>query len=214
MVTKKIIKVTGVVKTMSGVRINGADVEIGPGGADNCIVRNAIDGQPYIPGSSVKGKVRSLLEEKYGRFDKNGRDAGANPCGCGKPTCMICKCFGAHNNVNAKSGIPRFEFNDMTITDEFRGRDDIIEITAATSINRQTGTAANGSLRQLEQISRGVEFNYSFNIRVTDEDDADKLKAFLIEGLTKLEDSGIGSGNSRGVGRIKFLTREIEEIDY
>lgn len=95
-----------------------------------------------------------------------------------------------------------------------RGRDDIIEITAATSINRQTGTAANGSLRQLEQISRGVEFNYSFNIRVTDEDDAEKLKAFLIEGMTKLEDSGIGSGNSRGVGRIKFLTREIEEIDY
>lgn len=79
---------------------------------------------------------------------------------------------------------------------------------------RQTGTAANGSLRQLEQISRGVEFNYSFNIRVTDEDDAEKLKAFLIEGMTKLEDFGIGSGNSRGVGRIKFLTREIEEIDY
>ena len=49
---------------------------------------------------------------------------------------------------------------------------------------------------------------------MTDEDDAEKLKAFLIEGMTKLEDSGIGSGNSRGVGRIKFLTREIEEIDY
>ena len=214
MSTKKIIKVTGVVKTMSGVRINGADVEIGPGGADNHIVRDAIGGQPYIPGSSIKGKIRSLLEEKYGRFKANGNDAGKDPCGCGKSTCLVCKCFGAHNNTRALSGVPRFEFNDMTITDEFRGRDDIIEITAATSINRQTGTAATGSLRQLEQIARGVEFNYCFSIKVTDEDDAEELKAFLIEGMTKLEDSGIGSGNSRGVGKIKFLTRNIEEIDY
>lgn len=210
----KLVKITGIMRTMSGVRINGADVEIGPGGADNRIVRNAIDGQPYIPGSSVKGKMRSLLEDKYGRRNSKGETQQKGmPCGCGSDKCVICKGFGAHMNTSAKSGKPRFQFNDMILTDEFSGRDDIIEITAATSINRDTGTAANGSLRQLEQISRGVEFNYEFDIFAENAKEAEELKNVLIEGMSRLEMTGIGQGNSRGVGKISFISRDIEEVD-
>ena len=44
--------------------IAASDMEIG--GVDNPVIRNPLNKQPYIPGSSLRGKMRSQLEKSLG----------------------------------------------------------------------------------------------------------------------------------------------------
>ena len=59
-----IIEATLVLQT--GLHIGGGDSEIHIGGIDNEVIKHPVSGEPYIPGSSLKGKIRSLLEWKSG----------------------------------------------------------------------------------------------------------------------------------------------------
>jgi len=69
----------------TGTKIGGTEAGMGIGAAENPIIKDS-RGRPYIPGSSLKGKLRSMLEYKYKRAE-----TGA-PCGCGQPlaTCPVC----------------------------------------------------------------------------------------------------------------------------
>jgi len=63
----QIQQLAGNLELLSGLRIGASEGEIRIGGVDNQVIRNVHDrGRPYIPGSSVKGKVRSLLEWRSG----------------------------------------------------------------------------------------------------------------------------------------------------
>ena len=68
---KHYMEVTGTFTTLEGLRIGGSKDEMEIGGNDNPIIRNPITKLPYNPGSSIKGKLRSLLEYK---MDKVGTD--------------------------------------------------------------------------------------------------------------------------------------------
>lgn len=71
---KKIL-IEGLITAKTGLHIGGSSVGMSIGGADATVVRNPITNEPYIPGSSLKGKMRSLLEKLQGKFgpdqDKN-----------------------------------------------------------------------------------------------------------------------------------------------
>src|SRR5687767_7738686 len=93
----------GTIACETGLRIGGSNENIEIGGLENTIIRHPITDEPYIPGSSLKGKVRSLLEYRDGRRDSRnqpkgqaGRDDG-EPCQCGR--CPICQVFGPHKNT-------------------------------------------------------------------------------------------------------------------
>jgi CRISPR-associated protein Csm3 len=58
----KIQKLTGQIELLSGLHIGSGNTEIHIGGTDNPVIKNPITQEPYIPGSSIKGKMRSLLE--------------------------------------------------------------------------------------------------------------------------------------------------------
>src|SRR3989338_11494456 len=65
--------ITGIMQCVSGLRIGGSKDTIEIGGMDNPIIRNPLDKFPYIPGSSIKGKMRSLLEwEIDGKLGRDG----------------------------------------------------------------------------------------------------------------------------------------------
>ncbi len=57
------IILTGDVKTLTGLRIGGSAGALAIGGIDLPVIRNSRNQQPYIPGSSLKGKMRSLAEK-------------------------------------------------------------------------------------------------------------------------------------------------------
>lgn len=217
----KFIKRTAIVRAEGGIKINGMSVEIGPGGLDSEVVKNPLTGKPYIPGSSFKGKMRHMLEKKYGAKNKEGEvnTGGKNgsvylPCGCGKKTCMICTLFGSHMNMDAKCGPGRLKVRDLNITEEFASMNNtkLLEARAATMIDRKTGTAAGGTLRQTERTASGLEFNMEIILEVYDTDNEKKLLEFLDEGLKLIEISGIGGETSRGYGHISIHDIKDEEI--
>ena len=104
---KEIVTFSGKIYCVSGLCIGGSSNSLEIGGIDREVIKNPITKEPYIPGSSIKGKMRSELEKRYGAL-KRERDKTTNltekePCGCGRRTCLICKIFGAHKYPGAPS---------------------------------------------------------------------------------------------------------------
>jgi CRISPR-associated protein Csm3 len=86
-------EIKGTLKVLeSGLRIGGSKDNIGIGETDNPVIRNPITKLPYVPGSSIKGKIRSLLELR----DCPPTQNTGRPCDCGN--CRVCHLFGPHNS--------------------------------------------------------------------------------------------------------------------
>ena len=198
---KQQIKIRGVLTVESGLHIGGTKDDIGISTTDNPIIRNPLTGMPYIPGSSIKGKMRSL-------FEQNEQAKGDSyPCRCGKKDCIVCTLFGAHMNMKGESGAPRVMFRDAVLSEAYKDLSQdssLVEIKSETAIDRKTGTAANGSLRQMERIAAGVSFDYEIVILVWDGDNPAVLQSSVENGLRMIEATGLGAKTTAGYGKVNF----------
>ena len=88
--------ITFIARCESGLHIGGSQDELVIGGSDNPVIKNPANGRPYIPGSSLKEKMRAELEQHSG---KSGGRNGDTPCGCAEDSCAVCRLFGAHMNT-------------------------------------------------------------------------------------------------------------------
>lgn len=213
----KFIELTGIVHCETGLRIGGTKEGIAdPGGAENTVIRHPITALPYIPGSSLKGKMRSLLE-------LNSSFSGANvssgkPCGCS--VCNVCKIFGSHGLTGKE--ITRILVRDCSLTmesekllreaQEEKGLN-FAEIKSENIIDRNKGIAAHGGLRTQERVPSGTEFKMNISLKVFKDDDKVKMVEFVKKGLELLEKDYLGSSGSRGYGKIKIKDLKIEEFD-
>jgi len=205
----KVIK--GIIEVKTGLHIGAGNDVIEIGGMDNPIIKDPVTQLPYIPGSSIKGKIRSLLELLL-IPDKIVLNKG-NPCNCGKAECKICRIFGAAvNNKNEYSimrGPTRLIVRDAFITDETLKKykdKTLIEEKSENSLNRITAEA---NPRPIERVVPGVEFNFEIAYRIFDtgdngETDKKLFNEVVLGGLTLLQNDYLGGGGSRGNGRIIF----------
>lgn len=208
LVTIKEIK--GKITLLSGMAIGGDSGNIEIGGNDNPIIRNPITKEPYIPGSSLKGKMRSLMEWYLGSVDSRGYVHN-----CSNSDCKVCRIFGRSAGESSKESIgpTRIVVRDAYLTPEsseklqelknFKGTD--TEIKYENSINRITSKA---SPRNLERVPAGVEFGFSISYKIFDINDGGKVDENNLHEIKKalklLELDGIGGGVSRGNGHIKL----------
>lgn len=196
----EIVKISGVLTAESGLSIGGSKTGIGIDKEDNPVIKNPLTMEPYIPGSTIKGVMRSM-------FEKYGMAMGAKyPCNCGHSSCTVCKLFGAHMNTKSNSGSPRLLFRDCMLTDEFKNyeMDEIIEQKTETMINRENGMAQNGSLRTRERVAAGTKFNYSISILVYEGDNKNEIIKMVETGLRLIEATGLGGKVSAGYGKVNF----------
>ncbi len=202
----------GTLKCVTGVRIGGSKESQEIGGTDNPILRHPITNFPYVPGSSLKGKVRSLLEQKH-RADKVMRDG--KPCDCG--ACDVCRVFGCAGARNTKSST-RAIFRDCMLTPESKAvleeaRAELgvpySETKTEVLIDRRTGLSY-GRIgpRTQERIPEGAEFDLEIVLRVFDDDDPDKDAQFIQEGLKLLQDDTLGGSGSRGYGKVSIEIKD------
>ena len=209
--------IIGIIHCVSGLRIGGSKDTIEIGGIDNPIIRNPLDNFPYIPGSSLKGKLRSLLEwEIEGKLGKNGDVHKFNDCNKDN-TCPICRIFGI-TNEEATFGPGRGVFRDAWVTEDSKTKLRelqmkkgllYVEEKAETAIDRLRGKAKHGSLRHYERVPAGTQFAFRIDYRVFDiNDDKGKVDEnnfqWLLHGLWLLEQDALGGCGSRGYGQIKF----------
>src|SRR6185295_12787452 len=92
--------VTGDIEALTGLHIGGASAGLDIGGIDNPIIRNPVSREPYIPGSSLRGKMRSLLDKHLGndanKFIHRNPDVRVHECESedSYSSCAVCQIFG------------------------------------------------------------------------------------------------------------------------
>ncbi|HOV38151.1 MAG TPA: type III-A CRISPR-associated RAMP protein Csm3 [Spirochaetales bacterium] len=209
----KIKEIKGKIKIMTGLHIGTGSDKIEIGGMDNPIIKDPLTGAPYIPGSSLKGKMRSLMEWKLNKV----LDYKGNPCKCGE--CEICTVFGTaaaekKEEVRErafKRGPTRIIVRDACLTEEFqkkfRNGEQLIEEKYENSLNRITAEA---NPRPIERVIPGVEFDFSLVYKVLNRDDEgmkdeNLFNEIVLYALAALQEDYLGGGGSRGNGKIQFV---------
>lgn len=202
-------KLSGKIVVKTGLHIGAGNDKVEIGGMDNPIIRNPLTHEPYIPGSSIKGKMRSLMEWKFDKL----KSTGGKVCPCGLPECEVCRVFGSANTKSEEAkdrGPTRLIVRDAVLTKEwkekFRNGNSIVEEKNENSLNRITAEA---NPRPIERIVPGVEFDFEISYRVIDTGDGGKtdenyFKEVVLESLKLLQDDYLGGGGSRGNGQIEF----------
>lgn len=203
---KKTHRIQLKIELLSGMHITGGDDTFDIGGADSQVIKNPLTGEPYIPGSTLKGKIRSLLEFKYGTFINNEL----------KPV-------PEHNqllslfvpNTNDIPQMTRAIFRDAVLTESskielqtYLGEHTYTEIKAENKINRFKGTA--DAPRFIERVPAGSKFIGYIDLLEFDNDDYQTLYKYLETGVNLLNYNYIGGSGSRGYGRIQI---EMEELN-
>ncbi len=206
-------EITGIIHCLSGLRVGGSDELLQIGGTDLTCIKHPVTLKPYIPGSSIKGKMRSEQEQKLGKF--GGRDQ-SEPCGCARIDCLVCRVFGPHKQAKHDLGPTRIVVRDAACT--LGGE---TELKSENVIDRKTGAALHP--RKVERVAADSEFSLRIGIQVWDLDarsthngktGGDALVEFVKDGLRALQQTGLGAGISKGSGEIEFRTLKLDGTPF
>lgn len=213
----------GEMVAVSGLHVGaqGSGIEIG--GIDNPVIRDPLTHEPYVPGSSIRGKLRTLHERRLNmRFDAAG-GSGIFRHECDDPRCKSCRVFGSAKGQGRKTNMPgRLAVRDAYLTQEALIRLQKIdtgllytEWKFENGLDRLT-CAANP--RQTERVPRGSVFAVAFIYTVTSQDDNELEEDLrgLQTALRLLEDDSLGGSGSRGYGQVQFcnLVRIWRSSEY
>ncbi len=224
----EIKKLTGKIVLKSGLHIGGGDTDMHIGGTDSPVIKHPNTLQPYIPGSSLKGKIRSLLELSKGLINFTGGDVVSLTTLSKiqdetelKNAKNILKLFGygasdskENEKYGKELGCTRVLFSDCFINEEWLNNNSnasTTEIKAENSIDRQTSTAK--SPRFIERVPEGIVFDFSLSIKIFEGDNQDILD-ILKEGLVLLEKDALGGSGSRGYGKIEFIDLKLDNENF
>jgi CRISPR-associated protein Csm3 len=196
----KKIKIQTSITLMTGLHIGGSSDNVEIGGIDNPVIKLATRGnEPYIPGSSLKGKMRCLLEQA----------AGASQVGMNKDVNNL---FGITENKTLKTDNQpsKLIVRDALLSNESKevllACDNLdmpyTENKWENVINRTKGVAEHP--RQSERVPAGAVFNAEFVLNIWDDDKEDDLIGLFEKGIRLLENDYLGGSGSRGYGQIKF----------
>ena len=166
------------------------------------VMSSSRTGLPYIPGSSLKGKMRCLFEMTYGRNETDPKDGGS-PCWCGK--CQICLLFGSGSSKNTAEPT-RLIFRDSFLSKQSAELLEKIglEEKPGVRIDRTSGKAASGALFPMKRIPEGCEFDLEVSARVFESDNVNSLRQWLEMGLFLMEQDALGGSGTRGSGYVEF----------
>jgi len=204
----KKIKINTSITLITGLHIGGNSENVEIGGIDNPVIKLASKGDvPYIPGSSLKGKMRCLLEQAAGA-PKVGLDEKVN------------NLFGiTESKANNTSNQPsKIIVRDAMLSEDSKKMlldcDNLdmpyTENKFENVIDRVKGIAQHP--RQTERVPAGAIFNAEFIINVWDDDDEQELLALFEKGIRLLENDYLGGSGSRGYGQIKFGEMKKTEL--
>lgn len=206
----------------TGLHIGAGKGSLEIGGADNPVVKDAF-GRPYVPGSSLRGRLRSLLEQASGLdpaemvFLSRRRGQEVRIHQSDRPGDEICLLFGRNPSRMEKTNGESSETTVATparlavydapldpdsITAQMRENldDELTEVKSESAVDRVSSQA---SPRTLERVPAGARFKVRMILDVLCDEDKE-LVPVLAEGLRMLEDDSLGGGGSRGSGRVKL----------
>jgi CRISPR-associated protein Csm3 len=212
----------------SGLHIGAGKGSMEIGGADNPVVKDS-HGRPYVPGSTLRGRLRSLLEQATGAAipselvyisKRKGQEVRIHQSD--RPDDEICLLFGRNPGRMEKVGGGDLDGNLATpsrlsvfdaplvlesITPQMRESldDELTEVKSENAIDRITAQA---NPRTLERVPAGARFKVRMVVDVLCPEDS-VLPGLLVQGLRLLEDDTLGGGGSRGSGHVRFADLKL-----
>jgi CRISPR-associated protein Csm3 len=218
----------GEMQCETGLHIGAGKGSLEIGGADNPVIKDS-HGRPYVPGSTLRGRVRSLLEQATGAAvpselvyisKRKGQEVRIHQSD--RADDEICVLFGRSPGRMEKVGGGDLDGNHATparlsvfdaplvaesITPQMRETldDELTEVKSENSIDRITSQA---NPRTLERVPAGARFRIRMVLDILCAEDA-VLPALLVQGLRLLEDDALGGGGSRGSGRVSFVNLKL-----
>ena len=218
-----ITTITATLELVSGLRVGAGDSEMRIGGVDNTVIRHPHTQEPYIPGSSLKGKMRSLLEWRSGAVKEEAlgwRDYQSATPATQPEVKRILQLFGISGDAKLgdemrELGPTRISFWDCNLQQdwlaEVRGNNQMLtEVKSENRINRISGVAEHP--RQTERVPAGARFDFRLSVKRL-AGDGDDLLTTVLQGLKLLELDSIGGSGSRGYGKGKFVRLAIDGTD-
>lgn len=215
----KIHTLEGRLELLTGLHIGAGNQEIHIGGIDNAVIKHPFTDQPYIPGSSLKGRIRSLLEWRAGIVaEAKGKPVDSKTLakldGIKKTQAeAIVRLFGISGDADADAalviGPSRLSFWDAFLTEDWVNErlsrnESFTEAKSENFIDRIRGVAEHP--RQTERVPAGATFSFRLTLKVLDDDNETVLIDTVLAGLRLLELDGIGGSSSRGYGKIRFVS--------
>jgi CRISPR-associated protein Csm3 len=220
-----ITTIEATLEVLTGLRIGAGDSEMHIGGVDNTVIKHPLTGSPYIPGSSLKGKMRSLLEWRSGAVKEKPLAATdyQNATEAQKPEIKrLLQLFGIGGGdardaeaLVKELGPSRLAFWDCALDPEWENevRDNnqlLTEVKSENVINRISGVAEHP--RNTERVPAGAKFVFKLSVKQLADDD-DKLLDIVLQGLKLIEHDSLGGSGSRGYGKVKFAGLKINGKD-
>ena len=219
-----ITTVTATLELVTGLRIGAGDSEMHIGGVDNTVIKHPHTHSPYIPGSSLKGKMRSLLEWRSGAVKEEAlgwKDFEKASGSTQAEVKRILQLFGISGDAKlgveqmSTMGPTRISFWDCNLNPEWEKqiREDnfaLTEVKSENRINRISGTAEHP--RQTERVPAGAQFDFRLSIKKL-AGDSEELMTTVLQGLKLLELDSVGGSGSRGYGKVRFVNLKIDDVD-
>ncbi len=235
---KRRIFISGTLTVLTGLHIGGNSTEMSIGGADHIVIRDSLTNYPYIPGSSLKGKMRSLLERMTGEMtirlkgknsvlhhvDELGEmmadgitlnSAGPSTL----PSQLSTRLFGLP--IDKQNGYPledivpqRLIVRDARLMnpdtlEKARNTDmPMTEVKTEVAIDRITSQAIP---RQIERVPAGAEFRFEMILNIYENDAEDAYIRAVFNCMDLLQDDYLGGHGSRGYGKVRFKVNPITE---
>ena len=203
------LKCTAEIEIITGLHIGGIKEGLQTSGNDNPIIRNPITNQPYIPGSSLKGRLRMALEVKYDDTTKESK--GIGPSSNIDHISQVVRLFG-NADSNKQAEPTRLIFRDAKLTigsEEFAKGEQKMEV----KMDRGKMSGFKGGNRPQERIAAGALFDFEVMIRVFEGDDEKLFLNRLEEAMKIVELEFLGGSGSRGYGQVKFHNFKSEKIE-
>jgi len=226
------IIITGKIKAETALHIGGSKTGIDIGGVDNTVIKDH-QGKPYIPGSSLKGKMRSLLAKAEGlaktseliiqkEAQKPDKSDEIKIHMCDNVDCVVCNIFGRTGGEQTKADngnkirIPNTptclvvrdaKLKESSIPQDIKENLELewTEIKFENSIDRITSAA---NPRQTERVPRGAEFELEMVYNIYTKNDKARFRKVL-KAMQLLEDDYLGGCGSRGYGKVSFNDLKI-----
>lgn len=215
------IFIKGTIKALTGMHIGGNSIGMAIGGADKVVVRNPLTNEPYIPGSSLRGKMRSLLERARGdeKYNPEGgfslKEGKLESAAGTRSDSLLGQLFGvsasesnkqptrlmvrdAHLTRDSQSELENAPNTDMPMT----------EVKTEVNIDRITSAA---NPRQFERVPAGAVFNFELVLTLMEGDDEGKFLNLIREGLELVQHDSLGGHGSRGYGSVEFSITTLQE---
>lgn len=198
------LEISGVIESLTGLHIGGGSQFAAIGAVDSVVIKDIQDDLPMIPGSSLKGKLRSLLSKQlsFGELPKEHN----------KDDDRIKRLFGHAESKNPKTS--RIYFSDIFMSEESREElensdMDATEIKFENTITRSTGVA---NPRQIERAIKGISYNMSLIYNIENESEIEEDFKLLKMAFKLLKYDYLGANGSRGYGRVDIKDLDLKAL--